>query len=119
MYDFLGYATTLLNNIVHGLNDNLSAVRVIIVSYPECTIGVVRPNSIKTVRYPKRRCERYMNQFFNLWTGFSEDMSFTFKESSTETEERNSCFYTTSNVMEHDFYFIDSHTLGTKYSRSP
>ena len=116
LYDFLGYATLLLNNIVRGLSNNLSAVRVIIASYHECTIGVVSPDKIAKLEYPKIRYEKYVKQFFNPYTGFSETIYFHYITEAVK-KERNSRFYTNTNVLHHDYYYIDGHTLGIKYSR--
>ena len=118
LYDFLGYASLLLNNTVRSLSQNLRAVKVIIAYYPECTIGVVSPDQIKHLEYPKIRYEKYVKQFINPCTGFIEKMEL---ELSPESEKswRKSRFYTNSKTIDHEFYYIDGHTFGTKYSRRP
>ena len=120
LYEFLGYASLLLNNTVRWLSQNLGGVRVIIAYYPECVLGVVSPDDIKNRGYPQTRYEMYVNQFFNPCTGFIEKLKFDISELSKNSSEkswRKSRFYTNGNTIHHEFFYIDGHTLGTKYNR--
>ena len=58
----------------------------------------------------------YVKQFFNPCTGFIENLKFDISPL-TEKSWRKSRFYTNGNTIHHQFFYIDGHTLGTKYSR--